>query len=110
MHWFVYRENFNQRKIEPYDIFNHHSFNEDIKDIYKKNKDDFDSFSEQVKRSLMYYFWSKCEWEVIISDWPPSTKEKVEEKVDAYDQVMLNWDIFIKYVWEQAHKRKNAKE
>ena len=23
-----------------------------------------------------------------------------KEKIDIYDQVMLNWDVFIKYVWD----------
>lgn len=27
--------------------------------------------------------------------------------IDAYEQVMLNWDVFIRYVWEQAHARQN---
>lgn len=48
----------------------------------------------------MYYFWSKCEWEIILSDFPPSKKFQ-EKKVDVYEQVMLNWDIFINYVWNQ---------
>ena len=110
MHWFVYKDNFNARTIEKYDIFNHYSFDKDVKEIYKRYKNDFNTFSEEIKKSLMYHFWSKCEWEIIISDWPPSTKDKVEEKVDVYDQVMLNWKVFINYVWEQAHKRKNAKD
>lgn len=110
MHWFVYVDDFNAREIKRYDIFNHHYFNEDLKKNFKKNKDDFNTFKEELKKDLMYYFWSKCEWEVIISDWPPSTGGKIEEKIDVYDQVMLNFDVFANYVWEQAHKRKNAKD
>ena len=46
----------------------------------------------------MYYFWSKCEWEIILSDWPPSDTF-CKEKIDVFDQVMLNWDIFVDYIW-----------
>ena len=48
----------------------------------------------------MYHFWSKCEWEIIITDWP--TSGKVEEKIDAFDQVMLNWPIFCAYILDHA--------
>ena len=108
MYWFVYVENINKREIEKYNIFDHDSFMNDVKDAYKKYKDDFESFAEKVKHSLMYYFWSKCEWEIILSDWPPSDKFK-EKKINVYDQIMLNWDIFINYVWKMSHMRKNAK-
>ena len=46
----------------------------------------------------MYYYWAKCEWEVIVSDWP--TSGKVEAKIDVYNQVMLNWDKFADYTWK----------
>lgn len=105
MEWNVYIEDFNGRKMEVYNIFEHGRFNDDVKQAYKKYKDNFEAFAEEVKRSLMYYFWSKCEWEVILSPWP-ERKDFQEKKIDVYDQVMLNWDNFIKYVWEMAHARK----
>ena len=64
---------------------------------------------EAVHGSLFYYYRSKCEWEVIVSSWPPSDRVP-ERKVDVYDQVMLNWDVFIGYVWEQAHARKRRND
>ena len=105
MEWNVYVENFNGLKIDTYNIFKHYHFMEDIKQIYKKHKDDFDTFAEEVKRSLMYYFWSKSEWEVMVA---PLFKrnDSNESKIDVYSQVMLNWDIFIKYVWDMSHARK----
>lgn len=105
MHWYVYTGNFNGQRIEKYDIFQHASFEKGVKEAYKRFKNDFDAFAEEVKRDLMYYFWSKCEWEIILSGWPATDRFK-EEKIDVYDQVMLNWDVFIKYIWEQAHARK----
>lgn len=58
-------------------------------------------FAEAVKRDLLYYFWSKCEYEIVITGWP--NVEDNLEKVDAYGQVMLNFDIFIDYLW--SHKQ-----
>ena len=54
----------------------------------------------------MYYYWSKCEWEIILSAWP-SRKDFNEEKIDVFDQINLNWDRFADYVWEN---RKDIKK
>ena len=45
----------------------------------------------------MYWFWSKCEHEIIISSWPYT--DKAAAKIDIYQQVMMNWDIFLEYTW-----------
>ena len=111
MIWNVYVENFNGKRIEPFNVFQHSGFINDIEKAYKKHKNDFDAFSEAVKRSLIYYYWAKAEWEIIIGPWCSAKFSKdMEIKVDVYDQVMLNWETFIKYVWEQAHKRKTSKK
>lgn len=51
----------------------------------------------------MYYYWAKCEWEVIISPWIAQHNDN-EIKVDVYWQVMNNWDIFLDYVWNNKKK------
>ena len=105
MEWYVYINNFNGSRIEKYNIFEHGGFNEAVRQAYKQYKDDFPEFSTEVKRKLMYLFWSKCEWEIILHDWPESDR-CTKKKIDVYQQVMLNWDVFIKYVWDMAHARK----
>ena len=99
LHWFVYKEDINNNKIKIYDIFSCVAFSDDIKKDYKKYKNNFELFSERVNIYLRYYFWSKCECEIILSNWPPSDSFE-KEKIDIYDQVMLNWNVFIKYVWD----------
>ena len=85
MHWRVFVEDFNGRRIE-----------------------DFDAFAKKVRSSLFYYYHSKCEWEIVVSSWLSSGRVP-DRKVDVYEQVMLNWDVFIEYVWHQAHARKVGK-
>ena len=99
LEWNVYVGNFNAKKIETHNVFRHARFVEDCRAAAKKFKDDKAAFAEEVRHSLMYYYWSKCEWEVIISHWPPA-KGFDDSKVDVYSQVMLNWDRFIDYLWE----------
>ena len=96
--WNVYVGDFNSRVIERHNVFDHWKFREDCIENRKKNGKNREAFVERLKRDLMYYYWSKCEWEVIVSHWP-SGKNFRDEKIDVYDQVRLNWDHFADYVW-----------
>ena len=98
LEWNVYIGDFNGKRMETYNVFNNGGVVEDCRKAYKKHKDDKDAFLENVRRSLMYYYWSKCEWEIILSLWPPRENQQAM-KIDVYDQIMLNWPIFSEYVW-----------
>ena len=102
MKWNVYIYNINRQKIEAYNIFEHGFFLHEIKNAIKKANSK-DNFEERLKSELRYYFWSKAEWEVIIAPWC-GNKNPDEIKVDVYDQVMMNWEIFVDYVWENKDK------
>ena len=103
MEWNVYYYNINKKKIETYNIFNHCGFLKYTLDHLKKvkNKDDF---ALKLKSELMYYFWSKAEWEIVISPWAVGDKEKDTVKIDIFDQVMLNWEAFVDYCWDNKKK------
>ena len=104
LEWNVYIENFNKKEIEVYNIFNHGGFWNDIvvsKNKYKEKED----FLEDVKKRLMHHYWSRCEWEIILSGWPPSTKFN-NKKIDVYQQVLLNWELFSNYLWEHIDEIK----
>jgi hypothetical protein len=134
MVWNVYIENINSRKIEVYNVFHHSSFKRDLMQLAKRRLNR-EKFEEELKRKVMYYFWSKAEWEVVITSWPPyvtpdeiarlnceleyekskygetpyviAARPDVGEKVDVYDQLMLNWDLFVEYIWK---RRKELRE
>ena len=128
LEWNVYYEDFNAKTIRPLNVFQHHGFCEDVEEAMKKSLT-YEKFSHEIKRSAQYYFWSKSEYEVVITSWPPyiETEEEllrlvnekankfllgqstkylnirpvVGEKIDIYDQLMLNWDRFIDYLWRE---------
>ena len=78
----------------------------------------------------MYQYWSRSEYEVVVTSWPPYIKvENIEEmksevekhnsecnweqvrisptltvakKIDVFEQLNMNWEQFIDYVWENA--------
>ena len=100
MKWMVYIEDYTGKRISKYNIFDHHAFKEGCDKAYTNCRGDKENFGNLVKRDLSYYFWSKCEWEIIISGWP-QRKDFNERKVSVYDQILLNWDIFIDYLWRE---------
>lgn len=96
--WNVFIENINGKRIEIYNVFKHYSFMCCCDEAWNKYKNDFSKFEKSVQQDLTYYFWSKCEWEIVISDFPPSNQFK-KRKVDVHEQIMMNWDKFIDYLW-----------
>lgn len=98
MKWDVYIENINKRKIGIYNIFDHASFLRECAQAVG-NYPDKSEFAMVVQKWLRYFFGHKCEWEIILSDFPPSKKFE-EKKIDVCQQVMLNFSVFIDYVWE----------
>lgn len=95
MEWYVYYENFNAKKIVKWNIFNHCKFKEDVEKLLHGNLSR-DEFSGKLKDCLLYYFWAKSEYEILILPWIGDAKDI---KVDIFDQVMMNFDRFADYIW-----------
>ena len=98
--WLVFCEDINARKIGTYNVFRHSGFRDDCRKSAKKCGDDREAFAAEVMRWLKYNFWSKCEWEIVLSSWP-NDERTPKEKIDVYDQVSLNFGAFIDYLWER---------
>lgn len=103
LEWNVYVSDFNAKNIKTHNLFNHGGLVEDLKKNLKKNKDDREAFEAQLRRDLMYWYWSKCEWEIILSHWPPRNCAD-DLKIDVFDQVWLNKQRFLDYVWENRQE------
>lgn len=109
--WNVIVGDFNSGKIIEYNIFNNYFFLNDCIENVKLNDNNKEMFCERLRKDVMYYFWSKCEWEVIIDHFPVSSYENNRfkcRKIDAYYQLQLNWNIFTNYVWENKEKLKKV--
>lgn len=165
LEWYVYNQDINNREIKPYNVLNHGGFikglNQMFKDIKKEQSNYLkvnnlsgllttreankynkymESFvDEYLRKECGYYFWSKCETEVVITSWPPymdvenidKLKKEIEQhdstyswkqqkvnvplaigkKIDIYDQLRLNWNAFKRYVLEHEKEiKKQYKE
>ena len=100
--WNVFYHNCNSRSIETFNVFEHGSFREYVKKAAKKYQSKED-FAKQLRSEVMYYFWSKCEWEVLVTPWI-SPRESEKKKVDVCWQIMNNWDVFVDYTWANRKK------
>lgn len=104
--WNVYIEDFNAKTIKSYNVFTHRTFLQGIMDAYSHNETVL-GFSAEVERWARCCFWSKCEYEVLVSGWPPTPDRTEETKIDVFDQLKLNWKHFIFTLWDSLEKRFN---
>lgn len=90
--------NFNSKKFEAYDVMPYfvNCYNKEKKD---KRPTTFDEFKEFVKSNSTYMYWARCEYEIIISDWP---NEKTNKKIDVHWQIMNNIDVVTKLLIENV--------
>lgn len=64
----------------------------------RKRKYTVDELVEmELRHKCQYYFWAKCEYEVVVTGWPDTG---VEKKIDVYTQLDNNWEIFRNLVFE----------
>lgn len=76
----------NRREFVPYNVIPY------LVEVYNKEQpelESYDDFKEFVRKESMYQFWGRCEYEIILVDWPC---QKKEEKWDVYDQILMNLD------------------
>lgn len=97
--WNVLFHDFNRDRIELYNVFEHFGFYKDLKKANKKNSDD-EKFFEETMNLLSYYFWAKCEYEVIVSGLFDGNDC---EKIDIYSQIEANRTAFKEYLL--AHRK-----
>lgn len=66
MIWNVYCEDWNNKEIVKFNIFDHAGFYDDVCKAAKKCETK-EEFANEVKQSLMYYFWSRAEYEIVLT-------------------------------------------
>lgn len=122
--FFVLNWNFNQDKIERYDVLPYlrRCYEERVKQWKKdlkskrfqtriangwvdleyhkapENWDEFKTFLDSVSR---YQFWARCEYEMICHGWPV---KKNTHKLDIYEQIKMNLDTITDIIYNEYFK------
>lgn len=89
---------FNERVFKPYDIIPY------LIECYNKTKTKpktFNQFKKFIKEESLYQWWARCEYEIILMDWPC---QETTKKWDIYKQIMMNIDIITKLIMEEVNK------
>ena len=73
-----------------YNIFNNARVNKELKDI-AIDRPSHDELVQRLASIFMYSFWSKCEYEMVVSPWVGG--DKAEEKIDVWDQIYPNLEL-----------------
>lgn len=122
----VFFEDFNKKEIVNYDIFKGGHWEKvacELKKVFPNRKE----WENHFRTKLMSQYWSRSEYEFIATSWPPYIEtDKVDEmkreikeytekwgnplyrivsplittrKIDIFEQIDMNWDVFADYVW-----------
>ena len=115
LEWNVLYYDINKNKITTYNIFRHGSFNEYLKKAFKKCKTK-EEFAETLRRELMYYFWSKAEWELVVEATEDNRiflipwcgcRNPEETKIDVTNDTSFDWKDFAKkYIQKKGYGNK----
>lgn len=105
--WYVLDYDFNSDAIIKFNIFNSSKFNDCVNELIKKYSN-FTDFKEKLKKDLMYCFWSKSEYEIVVGGLF-AKEDKDLFKIDVYEQVLPNLDILVDYIINEVNKKKRKK-
>ena len=103
--WNVYRCSTSDNRIVVWNIFDSHRFHERIGKIIKKNYEK-DVFAKEVKSALIYCFMGKIEHEITVCHYPKTDNLNEGIRVDVCDEIMLNFDAFIDYLYAKIYGEK----
>lgn len=115
--WNVFYYDINRNKITTYNIFRHGRFNKYVEEAFEISKTK-EEFAEILRRELMYYFWSKAEWELVIEldednhifliPWC-GCRNPEETKIDITNDTSFDWSGFAKKHIERQIYKNEAK-
>ena len=135
--WNVFKEDWNGKEIKTFNVFQHQSYKEEIERLLEMARMGLNkgNFEKEVRRYTQYYFWSKSEYEIVLTSWPPHidadkeltrlNQEKeatiakgwtpkyldvrpvIANKIDIYEQLQLNWEHYINYLWRMKDNAEN---
>ena len=91
-------EDVNRREFIPYNVIPY------LVRQYKEAKNKpttFEEFKSFIEKESTYQGGSRCEYEIILKEWPTGKKE---EKIDVHWQVMMNIDVITKLLMDEINE------
>ena len=94
MEWYVHiYENGSVRAIN---VFDNLDFYRGIKEMFDVPEQSYEEIEMRVKQLAKWKFFNN--YEFVMSSWPESASAR-RYKIDIFDQLMLNWNHLIDYIY-----------
>lgn len=100
--WYAFYQEFNSDRLKYVNVIRQ-SLIDRVKKLIRKNAD-YGEIKREIDASLMYDYWSKSEYEVIVSNWGG---KEFEQKIDIYYQLQPNIDRITEYLIKEIAPRKS---
>lgn len=101
LEWYVMLHDFNNDKIIKYNVLDDSYIIDSIKKAVKKKEiTTYDDLKEFTKRKLMAQYWSRTEYEILVSGMFTKSEPK---KIDAWYQIEMNLDRLIEYLIKELN-------
>jgi hypothetical protein len=103
--------NFSTDRVEHYDImpYLYRRLEEKRKKRQIVLRDlTLEKLKEFIDTESKYQFWARCQYEVILSSWPPRENGH-KHKMDVYEQIHMNLDNIAKLMYDDLQKGKSAR-
>ena len=94
LQWYAFRYDINCNSLVEFNVVNDDLIKGIEKACKKKELETIDDLWRIVRRWAVYYYWSKAEHEVIITD----LFENMRVKKDVYYQIEINMERFVDYI------------
>lgn len=88
---------FNDKEPKSYDVIPY------LIRCYKEKENKpktFEEFKKFVEDESRYMYWSRCQYEILISDWP---RKRYTVKWDIHQQIMMNINVIIDLLIEEVN-------
>ena len=104
LEWYALYWNWNEDCLVKINVIREELINEVKKLI--KHTDDYDIIKTLIKNNLMYHYWSKCEFEIVVRDFAELKPDTREQKIDVWYQLEPNLDRIVEYIIMNVAPRK----
>lgn len=95
LEWNVLNWDFNSNKLIHYNVF-YDNYIEELSKLHKKNEISTLADLKEFTSKYFLNYWSRTEYEIVVGDL--FTKQEEMQKVDVYEQLMMNIDRIVEYV------------
>lgn len=106
-HYYALNYNFNERKIEFFNVFNNILvYEHTVKAVndYWKGKYTLEEFINELDHIIMWQEWSRCEYEIAVGYLFEEDTDKFG-KIDCYQQAHANIDLIAQQVINEFKKK-----